>query len=71
MVGNSSGLILLLAGFGSRLGDLATGIGLLNRLDDTDGNGLTHVTDGETTEGGVLGEGLDAHGLEFEVNIMF
>jgi hypothetical protein len=62
-MGNSSGLILLLAGFGSRLGDLATGIGLLNRLDDTDGNGLTHVTDGETTEGWVLGEGLDAHGL--------
>lgn len=40
----------------------ATG-GLLNSLDDTDSDGLTHVTDGETTEGRVLSEGLDAHGL--------
>lgn len=32
-------------------------------LDDTDGNGLAHVTDGETTEGRVLGERLDAHRL--------
>lgn len=37
--------------------------GLLNRLDDTDSDGLTHVTDGETAERGVLGEGLNAHGL--------
>ena len=64
MVGNSSGLILLLAGLGGGLGRLASGIGLVNRLDDTDGNSLTHVTDGETTEGWVLGEGLDAHGLK-------
>lgn len=33
------------------------------RLDDTDSDGLTHVTDGETTERRVLGESLDAHGL--------
>lgn len=32
-------------------------------LDDTDGNGLAHVTDGETAERGVVGEGLNAHGL--------
>ena len=32
-------------------------------LDDTDGNGLPHVTDGEATKRWVLGEGLDAHGL--------
>lgn len=44
--------------------DLATlSIGLLNRLDDTDSDGLTHVTDGETSERRVLGERLNAHGL--------
>jgi hypothetical protein len=32
-------------------------------LDDTDGDGLTHVTDGETTQGRVVGESLNAHGL--------
>ena len=32
-------------------------------LDDTDGDGLTHVSDGETTERGIGGEGLDNHGL--------
>ena len=35
-------------------------IGLFNRLDDTDGDRLAHVTDGETSEGRVLGERLDA-----------
>ncbi len=32
-------------------------------LDDTNGNGVTHVTDSETAKRGVGGEGLDAHGL--------
>ena len=32
-------------------------------LDDTDGDGLAHVTDGEATKRGVVGEGLNAHGL--------
>ena len=32
-------------------------------LDDTDGNGLSHVSDGESTERSVLGEWLDDHGL--------
>jgi len=46
------------------LGDLAAlAIGLLDGLDDTDSNGLTHVTDGETSERGVLLEGLNAEGL--------
>lgn len=46
------------------LGDLATGSSSgLDGLDDTDGNGLAHVTDGETTERGVVGESLNAHGL--------
>jgi hypothetical protein len=55
---------LFLAGLGSRLGDLAGGgSGLVDRLDDTDGDGLAHVTDGETTQGRVVGESLNAHGL--------
>jgi hypothetical protein len=32
-------------------------------LDDSDGNGLAHVADGETTKWWVLREGLDAHWL--------
>ena len=38
-------------------------IGLINRFDDTDGNGLSHVTDGESTQRWVLVVGLDTHGL--------
>jgi hypothetical protein len=56
--------LFLATSLGSGLGDLATGgSGLINLLDDTDGNGLTHVTDGETAERGVLSESLNAHGL--------
>lgn len=55
---------LFLAGLGGGLGDLAgTGSGLLDSLDDTDSDGLTHVTDGETTQRGVVGESLNTHGL--------
>ena len=43
---------------------LATGlVGLVDGLDDTDGDGLPHVTDGETTERWVGVVLLDAHGL--------
>lgn len=46
------------------LGDLtARGSSLLDGLDDTDGDGLSHITDGETAKRGVVGEGLNAHGL--------
>jgi len=46
------------------LGDLAsTLVSLDDGLDDTDGDGLTHITDGETTEGRILSEGLNAHRL--------
>jgi hypothetical protein len=45
------------------LGDLASLVGLDDRLDDTDSDGLTHVTDSETTERRVVSEGLNAHGL--------
>jgi hypothetical protein len=55
---------LFLGSLSGRLSDLAgTTSGLLNGLDDTDGDGLTHVTDGETTQGRVVGESLNAHGL--------
>jgi hypothetical protein len=54
---------LFLGGLLGSLGDLAGLIGLDNGLDDTDGDGLTHVTDGETTERGVVSESLNAHGL--------
>jgi hypothetical protein len=55
---------LFLGSLGSRLGNLATRVLLLvDGLDDTDGDGLTHVTDGETSQRGVVGESLHAHGL--------
>lgn len=38
-------------------------VSLLDGLDDTDGNGLSHVTDGETTKRGVDVVLLDTHGL--------
>eukprot|EP00769_Ergobibamus_cyprinoides_P001490 gnl/Ergobibamus_cyprinoides/2536.p1 GENE.gnl/Ergobibamus_cyprinoides/2536~~gnl/Ergobibamus_cyprinoides/2536.p1 ORF type:complete len:131 (-),score=29.41 gnl/Ergobibamus_cyprinoides/2536:108-500(-) len=60
---NSLASGLLLAGLGSGLGDLALNELLVDGADDADGDGLAHVTDGEAAERGVLGEGLDDHGL--------
>jgi hypothetical protein len=59
--------LLLLLGLLGGLGDL-TGltIGLLNGLDDTDSDGLTHVTDGESTERWVLLVRLDTHWLGWD-----
>lgn len=37
--------------------------GKSTHLDDTNGDCLPHVTDGETTKGRELLEGLDTHGL--------
>ena len=55
---------LLLTSLDSSLGDLALAlVDLLDGLDDTDGDGLTHVTDGESTKRRIIGEGLNAHGL--------
>ena len=42
---------------------LATLLGLLDRLDDTDGNGLPHITDSETAERRVLVVALNTHGF--------
>lgn len=55
---------LLLAGLFSGLGDFASGSFLeVDALDDADGYGLPHVTDGEATERREVGEGLDAERL--------
>ena len=55
---------LFLRGLLGSLGHLAsTALGLLNALDDTDSDGLTHVTDGETTKRRVVSERLNAHRL--------
>jgi len=61
---NSCASRLFLASLDSGLGDLAASfLGLDNGLDDADSDGLTHVTDGETTERRIIGESLNAHGL--------
>jgi hypothetical protein len=55
---------LFLGSLGGGLGDLGgTTSGLLDGLDDTDSDGLTHVTDGETAQRRVVGESLNTHGL--------
>ena len=74
-------LVGLLSGLGSLSSNLLGGGGLhrksvskglntqqaiINHLDDTDGNGLPHVPDGEPSKGRELSEGLDAHGLAGE-----
>ena len=56
-------MCLFLDGLGGRLGSLTFTGALGDGLDDTDGDGLAHVADGEAAEGRVLGEGLDAEGL--------
>merc|ERR1712168_195689 len=58
------GRSLLLASLFGGLGDLAGG-GLLlgDGLDDANGDGLPHVTDGEATKRRIIGESLHGHGL--------
>jgi len=57
---------LLLASLGGGLGLLGILVGLLDGLDDTDSDGLTHITDGEATKWWVFGERLDAHWLGWD-----
>ena len=38
-------------------------LGFFDSLDDTDGDGLSHISDGESSKRWVLREGLDAHWL--------
>jgi hypothetical protein len=59
--------LLLLGSLLSGLRHFTTGlVGLLNGFDDTDGDGLSHVTDGETTKRWVLRVGLNTHGLGWD-----
>ena len=61
IVGKECSLLALslLGGLGGLAGLLLAG----DLLDDTDGDGLTHVSDGETTKRSVGGESLDDHRL--------
>jgi len=52
---------LLGTGLGGGFGDLTSDILLVDVLDNTDGNGLSHVTYGETSEWWVFGESFDTH----------
>jgi len=54
---------LLLVGLLCGLGGGARHILGSHGLDDTDSDGLSHVTDGETSKWGEVGESLNAHGL--------
>jgi len=58
--------LFLLGGLLGSLGDFATSSSRVlevDGLDDTDGDGLTHVTDSEATKRREVREGLDAKGL--------
>jgi len=63
--GNDSAKHLFLGCLLGSLGDLASLVNLDDGLDDTDGNGLTHITDGKTTKRWVLGKSLNAHWLRW------
>jgi len=57
---------LLLGGLHSGLGNFTGLINLGDRLDNTDSDGLTHVTDSETAEWWVVSESLNAHRLGWD-----
>jgi len=54
---------LLLGGLDGSLGDLASLVRLLNGLNDTDSDSLSHITNGETSKRWVISEGLNTHRL--------
>src|SRR5579859_898680 len=45
------------------LGNLASLLRLVNALDDTNSNRLSHITNSKPSKGGIIRESLDAHGL--------
>jgi len=55
--------VSFLLSLGGGLGGLAGSLRFLDGLDDTDSDGLSHISDGESSKWWVLGEGLDAHRL--------
>ncbi|KAF1761688.1 hypothetical protein GCK72_009944 [Caenorhabditis remanei] len=64
---NNEDLLLLWGSLLGRLGDLSSGsIRLLDRLDNSDSDSLSHVTNGETSEWSVVGEGLNAKWLGWD-----
>jgi hypothetical protein len=56
-------IYLLLTSLGSGLGDLTSLVNLLDGLDDTDSDGLTHITDSETTKRRIVSISFNTHGL--------
>ena len=54
---------LFLGSLGGGLGDLTSLVNLLNGLDDTDSDSLTHITDSETTKRRVVSISFNTHGL--------
>merc|ERR1712127_261600 len=56
-------LLLLTGSLGSRLGHLTLSIQLIDRLDHTDSDSLSRVTNSESPERSVRSEWLDAHRL--------
>lgn len=58
---------LLFGGFGGGFGNFSTGtIALFDGFDDTYGNSLSHISDGESSKWGVLREWFDAHWLGWD-----
>ena len=57
---------LLLGSLLSSLGNLTGLVGLLNSLDDTNSNGLSHVSDSESTQWWVVGESFNTHWLGWD-----
>lgn len=55
--------LLLLGGLLSSLGDLTALLGFVYRLDNSHRDGLSHVSDGESTKRGVVGVGLNTERL--------
>jgi len=62
---NLSSSRLLLTSLGSGFGNLSSVFQLLYRFDDTDGNSLSHIPDGKSSERGIGAEWLDAHWLRW------
>jgi len=62
----STSSLLLLGSFLSGLCHLSSLLSLVDGFDDADGDGLPHVTDGETTKRGVLVVRLNTHRLAWD-----
>jgi len=61
--GGSRLLLLGNSGLGGLGGLARASLALDDGFDNTDGNGLAHITDGKSTKRGVHSEGLHTHGL--------